>query len=334
MTWFASSFINAKNTEIIQRIKIIREGNQLGSVHIRGLLWYIKQKNKPDIIVDQFHGIPFYLPLVSRNVKVVGYIHEVARRVWFDNHLKFPLNYIFGLAGFIIEPLTFKLFYKNTPFITVSESTRDDLLTYGIETSNIYVIKNGVTTFKMSYKKSKAKTVMFLGALAKDKGIYDAIECFAKINKNEPDCKYWVVGRGSQQFIGELTKYAKKLGLDENIIFWGYVSNKKKFELLAKSHIMINPSEHEGWGLVNIEANAMGTPVVAYNVHGVKDSVINNYTGKLVCEGDIDSLATSAIALLRNKKEYYKYQQNALKWASKFSWEKSGKETLKVIENL
>ena len=85
---------------------------------------------------------------------------------------------------------------------------------------------------------------------------------------------------------------------------------------------------------MNIEANACGTPVLGYKVHGTKDSVRDGITGMLVEKGDYRGLAENAIKLVMNKEVYGKMQKNAVVWASKFSWDKATREGLELIESI
>ena len=167
--------------------------------------------------------------------------------------------------------------------------------------------------------------------MAKDKGVEDAIKTFAKMEKSEGGWQFWIVGKGSDQYLQELKEMCKGLGIKKSTKFWGFVSEQKKFELLARAHIFMNPSAREGWGLVNIEANAVGTPVVGYNVAGIKDSVKDGKTGILVAYGDVAALATRAMNLVGDAKRYEVYQKNCISWSNKFSWEKSTRESLKLI---
>src|SRR5258708_25107910 len=102
---------------------------------------------------------------------------------------------------------------------------------------------------------------MYLGALNIDKGIIDAIHIFSIINRKDPGWQFWIAGHGDSRIIERVKGLISSLGLTDKITFWGFVDEKKKFELLAKAHILLNPSIREGWGLVNIEANSAGTPV-------------------------------------------------------------------------
>jgi len=94
------------------------------------------------------------------------------------------------------------------------------------------------------------------------------------------------------------------------------------------------PSVREGRGLVATEASSVVTPVVAYDVHGLRDSVRNNETGFLVKNGKIEEMASRACEIILNKKLFDKLATNSLKWASNFSWDQTGKEFLEYIFNV
>lgn len=334
--WFASNFSRAKRVQKIDGVRIIRSGRQFFDVQIRAFFWFFFGRHpKFDLVVDQFHGIPFFTPLYIR-AKKLAYIHEVAKEVWRLNPWPKPLNLIPAFLGPILEPLIFKLLYKKVPFMTVSRSTKKDLTAWGIPLGNITIIHNGVNLNlpKLLPKKEKKKTAIFLGALTKDKGIEDAIKALGLINQTDPNWQFWVVGKGSPAYIRGLKKLAEDFKVLSKIRFWGYVSEKKKFELLARAHILINPSIREGWGLVNIEANASGTPVVAYDVPGCRDSVKNGKTGLLSKPGEYRSLADNSLKLVNNEDFYKEVRKNALSWSKKFTWQKAGRKSLKLIENL
>lgn len=336
ITWFTSSFDKAKREENIEGINFIRRGDEIFGVQIRAIWWYLFGDHKKfDIVVDEFHGIPFFTPLYVRSKKL-AWIHEVAKEVWLMNPLKFPLNVIYGVLGFIGEPLIFRLLYAHIPFMTVSNSTKEDLQRWGISKTMIYVINNGVTLDLPTKlpSKEKKKTIIYLGSIAKDKGIEDAIRVFAQINSKNPNWQYWVVGKADVNYLKVLQRLAKGLGVSRKIKFWGFVSNRRKFELLARAHILLNPSYREGWGLVNIEANAVGTPTVGYNVTGMRDSVIDGRTGILCKLGDIQKLAANCIDLLSVQNKYKTFHDNAVKWSRKFSWEKAGRQSFKLLNSL
>lgn len=329
---FSSFYTGAKEKETIDGVEIIRKGSHVFGVQIQALLWYLYATHPSfDLVIDQFHGIPFFTPLYVRTKKV-AFIHEVAKEVWKLNTWAKPFHIIPQIIGSLGEEWIFKIMYKNIPFLTVSESTKIDLMEWGIPEKNITIIHNGVrvphvTTFPA---KEKKKTVLFLGAIAQDKGIEDMLKIFSVIKKREQNWQFWVAGNCDPRYMKKLKQVAKQLGV-EDIIFWGYVSEKKKFDLLTKAHILLNPSIREGWGLVNIEANAMGTPVAAYDVPGCRDSVKNGKTGILVPLGEYSRLADEIIDLVIDNEKYEKFRKNAIMWSKQFRWEDSTQKSLTFL---
>jgi glycosyltransferase involved in cell wall biosynthesis len=335
--WFSSHFPEANRKDHIEGLTIIRYGYYAFGVQIAACIWYLLGKHpKFDLVIDQFHGLPFFTPLYVR-VKKLGFIHEVAREVWKLNPWPWPFNMLVSLLGTTFEPFIFRFLYNKMPFLTVSESTRDDLVTCGVPRENITVIHNGVKLDDMPIKippKEVKKTALFLGAISHDKGISDALRVFEEIKKRDQDWQFWIVGKASLEMEKFLNDQIYKRGLTDSTTYFGFVDNKKKFELLARAHIMINPSIHEGWGLVNIEANAVGTPVLAYDVKGVRDSIKNNITGVLVDKGRVEELAHAGIELLNDKSKYRKIQKVAIDRSTEFVWVNSKQKSVRFVEEM
>jgi glycosyltransferase involved in cell wall biosynthesis len=179
-------------------------------------------------------------------------------------------------------------------------------------------------------KKEDVPTVAFVGRLKRYKLPDHAIEAFYEIRKKVPDAKMWVIGDGYMR--EELEK--KYSDNNKNIIFFGKTGNELKYDLMGRAHLLLVPSVKEGWGLVVTEANAMGTPAIAYNVSGLRDSVTNGETGLLTAENTPQSLANSAISLLKDKELLSKFSINALNFSRTFSWENTADMFEKVILNI
>lgn len=335
VTIFTSFFPGAKNVDEIDGVNFLRSGSEAIGVKWKAFLWYISGAHeKFDLIIDEFHGLPFFTPLYVKSKKL-AFIHEVAKEVWKLNPWPKPFNLIPWIFGCIFEPLIFKLFYNNILFMTVSESTKLDLVKWDIPSKKITVINNGVNIIIKSdnYQKEKKKTIIYLGALTKDKGLEDAIKTFSILNQKQ-NFQFWIVGRGEEQYVKNQKLRIKNSGLNKKIKFWGFVDEQKKFELLSKAHILINPSIREGWGLTVIEAAAMGTPTIGYNVPGLKDSIINYKTGLLVNDRTPNNLAVRITELMNDTKIYKKMCFEAKKWSKNFNWKKSTKRSLGLIMNL
>lgn len=334
VTLFTSAFINCKKSEMIDGVNIRRCGRQIFGVQWEAFRWYqFGEHSEFDLVIDQFHGIPFFTPLYV-GIKKLAFIHEVTKEIWDLNPLPWPFNRITAFLGLVLEPLIFKLIYHRMPFITVSESTKNDLMKWGIQKKHIAIIYNGVNVpkFLRLASKEKKKTGIYLGAVNKDKGIEDAIDIFAEILERENDWQFWVIGRSNPLYLKKLKEQSKSLGIDKKIKFWGFVSEEKKFELLSRAHIAINPSIREGWGLVVIEAASVGTPTVGYNVAGLRDSIKNGKTGILCEKADPISCSEAVIDLMLYKNKYKELRKNCFDWSKQFDWDKSAGKSLQLIE--
>lgn len=329
---FTSYYIGAKREENIEGVNIIRRGAQFIGVQVEAFKWYLfGSHTKFDLVVDEFHGIPFFTPLYVRKKKL-AFIHEVTKEVWGLNPWPYPFKLIPAILGTIFEPLIFKIFYRNTSFMTVSESTKKDLTDWGINEKKITIVHNGINLPKKMNLPAKEpkKTIIFLGALSKDKGVEDAIKVFKYLYEKDQGFQFWVVGRSANDYLIKIKQLAKSLGVG-NIKFWGYVSEIKKFELLARAHILVNPSIREGWGLVVIEAAAMGTPTVGYDVPGLRDSVQNGKTG-ILSAAKSQSCSEEVLSLISDKEKYRTLSRNCIHWSKQFNWQKSARTSLNLIK--
>lgn len=331
---FTSYFKGASKHEIINGVKIIRRGGDVFDVQIRAFFWYLFDSHLDfDLVIDEFHGIPFFTPLYIRRKKL-AWIHEVAKEVWWLNPWPKPFNLIPGIVGSNFEYFVYKLLYSRIPFMTVSESTKEDLIEMSIPGDNITVINNGVNVLAAKAPKEKKNTLIYLGAISKDKGVEDAVKVFDLVNLKDKNFQFWIVGKGDSKYVSELKKVVGEFGISDKVKFWGFVDEQKKFELLSRSHILVNPSIREGWGLVNLEANSVHIPVLGYKVPGMRDSVVDGVTGILVAKKDYRALAKSALDLLANNKKYAKLKDGAFDWSKKFTWSESTKKSLKLITSI
>lgn len=334
VTLFAARFKSSLETEVIDGIKIVRQGFDYLGVQLFGYLYYRKNYSAIDLIIDQFHGLPFFTPLYAKK-PIIAVIQETAKQVWFLNPLPFPLNFIIGSIGFLLEPFFF-IPYKNVRFITGSRSAKEEVYRFGIPKDNISIVPHGVIVSSLTKKiiKEVIPTITYLGLISKDKGIEQAIEAFYIIS-DKGHYKFWIIGKAeTKEYSKKIEQKIKDLGLDEKITMWGYVNQEKKFELLKRSHLLINPSPREGWGLVNIEANAMGVPVIAYPSQGLIDSVAHLKSGIICKEKTPASLAENVVKALEDRQVYKRLQEGAIEWSQQFSWEKSCAQSLKIIEDV
>ncbi|MGH9927342.1 MAG: glycosyltransferase family 4 protein, partial [Nitrososphaeraceae archaeon] len=153
-----------------------------------------------------------------------------------------------------------------------------------------------------------------------------ALKAFSIIKRDIKDAKMWIIGDGY---------FRKKLESFESndVTFYGYVSNEKKYELLSRAHIILVPGVREGWGQIVTEANAMGTPAIGYDIPGLRDSIRHGETGITVMEKTPIAMAQQAISLLRDSDHLSKYSRNALEFSRQFSWDKTANLFEKVLNS-
>lgn len=336
VTLFTSFFSGAKREEVIDGIAIKRYGRQMFGVQWEAFVWYLfKAHEKFDLVIDQFHGIPFFTPIYIR-AKKLAFIHEVAKEVWSLNSWPKPYNLLPTIIGTILEPLIFKFFYRNTPFMTVSDSTKQDLILWGIQSQKIAVIHNGVIVPRklQLFQKEKEPTLIFLGAISRDKGIEESLKAFARLYSQNKKYKLWVVGKAEGNYLERLKILSNRLGIKKGVTFYGFVNETKKFKLLAKAHILINTSVREGWGLVVIEAASVGTPTLAFDAPGLRDSIKDKVTGLLCKRRDTDELANLIKETIEDKTLFNDLSKNAYAWSEKFNWDKSVALSLQLIKRI
>lgn len=329
---FSSYFHNSKKTEEIEGVKVFRDGNPdarhlFNSVHFKALLFYIKNRKNYDVVIDEIHGLPFFTPLYVGKKKV-ALICEVAGEIW-DKNFSFPFNII----GKLIERNYFAL-YRDIKFLTISESTKADLIKYGVKPQNIIVLPMGINIPEniALFPKEKSPTLIFVGRLMKAKGIEDAIEVCRLVKGKIPSIKLWIVGRGDKKYEQELKARVDEYGLKKNIKFLGFVDQKSKFEMLSRANLLIAPSIKEGFGLTIPEAGIVRTPSVAYNVNGLRDLIINRETGILV-KLNTKEMSKGVIELLEDNSLYKKVQSGVFQFSKKFNWNNTAKSALEAVSN-
>ncbi len=225
--------------------------------------------------------------------------------------------------------------YRNTPVITISESTKQDLLNLGFrETISILPVGISFKPLEQAPQKELNPTLIFVGRLRRSKRINHLIQALQVVRKQIPNIQLRIVGGGGKpRYEQKLNYLVRKWNLQNNITFYGYVDEQTKQDLIKQSHAIVVTSAREGWGIVVTEANALYTPGIGYNIAGIRDSIIDGQTGLLTKKNNPQLLSEVIVTLLSDKTLYLKLRQNALNKAKEFSWDRSAKETLAVLEN-
>lgn len=323
ITLFTSKFPGCSNEEIVDGIKIVRSGGRF-TVYRQAKKFYSKRFSHEgfEVIIDEINTQPFFAQKFAKNgEKVVALIHQLAREFWFYE-TPFPVSYI----GYHFLENRWLKQYVDVPTVTVSESTRQDLVSLGFK--HVSVVPEGLNfdPLKVLPEKDFEPIVVFSGRLKRAKRPDHAIKAFAIVKNKIPNAELWVFGDGP--FRQTLERIA-----GSGVKFFGNLNNFERRDLLGKSWVLIVPGVREGWGLNVIEANASGVPAVAYDAPGLRDSVRNQETGLLAENGNIKDLAEKTIYILSDNSLRKKLSLEALDYSKQFSWEKTADEFMKLITN-
>ena len=323
VVWISPEFPGCNREEICDGIKIIRRGGKISVYFWAFWMYMTKLTHDFDAIIDVENGIPFFSNLYADKMKIFLHLHHVHKEVWFKQE-KFPLS----LIGYLLETILIPILYRKNRVITISKSSAEDILKEKIIKIKPFIVNPGINFLNFKkFQKNDKPAVLFMNRIKKYKGVHILLDA-AHILKDD-DIEFWICGSGDD--LPAMKRYAKKNRLNK-VHFFGKVSELKKIELMQKSWVFVNPSFKEGWGIVNIEANYFGTPVIGSDVSGIRDSVKDGITGMLFKYGDYKELAKKIKIMIYNNKIRKKMSRVSSNWARKFEWDLKAREYLKIIE--
>jgi glycosyltransferase involved in cell wall biosynthesis len=314
--WFAGSFPGAPSEEMLDGVRIVRSGRPW-TVHWRAFRRYhAKLAEDFDMVVDEVNAIPFFTPLWAKKVPVVIFIHQLIREIWWYE-ARFPLSVI----GFLTEPLYLRC-YRNVPVLTGSESTREDLRRLGFRGSITMIPYGRESITDLLVTKPEEPHFLYVGRLVPSKRVEDVINAFAIFCESGEPAELCLLGSGAVPYVEELRNLVDRLGLAKLVRFVGHVSIETKHQEMAAAHMLLMTSAREGWGLVVTEANAFGTPAVAYDVPGLRDSIHHHETGLLVPPSP-RLLAEAMSRLWQDRALYKQLSDGAVAWSDAFSFDQT-----------
>lgn len=173
--------------------------------------------------------------------------------------------------------------------------------------------------------------LLFVGRLAKEKGVEYLIETMPKIIRKYPETKLLIVGFGPRRkFLG---RQVKELGLEKNVVLVGAIPNDQLPKYYATADIFISPSLSEGFGLVFVEALLSKTCVISSDLKSIGDIVKNEETGIQVNVKNSNLFAKKIIELIENKRKREKLARNGRDFVkNNYSWDIVAGKYLQVLE--
>jgi len=280
-----------------------------------------------DVVVEDLNKVPFFSP------------------GWVDPPVTLLVHHLFGTtafreASFPIAAATYLLempiarVFRDVPVAAVSPSTADDLERRGLRRDLIEIIPNGVDLEALTpgppEERFEEPTLLYLGRLKRYKRVDLVMQAVATLAERGVACRLLVAGQGDHR--EHLEAFRTSLGLEDRVEFLGFVSKERKLEVLRRSWVHVLTSPKEGWGISNLEAAACGTPTVASDSPGLRDSVVDGHTGYLVPHGKVSRLADRIGELFASERLRSDMGTQGREFAERFSWDASARIMEQFLE--
>jgi glycosyltransferase involved in cell wall biosynthesis len=327
VTLASSSFPGCKTVEDIDGMRAWRLGRlPFYYPRVAWTCWRETRRGRFDVVVECLNKVPFYSPVYSK-APVLALCHHLFGEVAF-RQVPWPAAAVVYGAELLIPPL-----YRVPPFVSISESSKTDLVRRGIAAERIRVSHCGIQRPALlpDIDTPRPQRVVYVGRLEAYKHVDVMLRAMAQLSGRFPAAEILVIGKGAAR--QGLEALAKELGIAERTRFTGFIGDDERDALLAGSRVCVCPSEKEGWGLTVIESNTLGTPVVATDADGLRDSVRDRETGFLVEMGDVDAFAARIGALLDDDELALRMSKAALAWSRTFDWEIATDEMARALED-
>ncbi|MFM2357844.1 MAG: hypothetical protein RJA61_581 [Candidatus Parcubacteria bacterium] len=236
-----------------------------------------------------------------------------------------------------------KSFSKARKVICVSGYTKRALEKIGI--TNTHVIHNGID-FNKFYQipvrsfDQRENVVLSVGALKHRKGQHVSLQAFANIAKKIKDVKYFFVGsQNDKTYFERLKKIVVGEGIEDRVEFFSSITDVELFDLYRKAKVFVLTSlseknNFEGFGLVYLEANASGVPVIGSYESGAEDAIKTGKTGLLAPQNDLSIIENSITLLLSNKDSWTRMNKEAVEWAKIHDINEIIKEYIKIYKEI
>ncbi len=323
VTLISSGWGGAEPGKSIDGIDVRRVGGRHSfALKGRGAVRRALAQDAHDVVVEDINKLPLYLANMTRLPFYAIVPHLFGTTAFREAAL--PIATLVWLAERPIPRV-----YRRAAFHAISHSTREDLISRGVPANGIRVIFPGVDadwfTPDETVQRFEVPTFLYVGRLKRYKGIDTVLQALALLRAEGIDVRLEIAGKGNDEH--RLKRIAGDLELGESVEFLGFVGEKEKRTLLRRCWALVFPSMKEGWGIANVEASACGTPAIASNSPGLRESVIDGETGVLVPHGDSRALADAMRRISQSLEAVAAFGRNGRRYAEGLSWDSAAKQT-------
>lgn len=276
---------------------------------IRLAIYLIFNTNKYDFINSHWTITSFAAVITKRfhKKKIITSLHGS------DIFLATKLPFIKNITKFILD--------NSDKIFCVSQAIKDQILLLGYKKNNIKVLPNGIDLKQFTKTTpSKKNQLLFVGSLTKNKSVDTLINSFQLIHNEFSDFTLQIIGNGPEE--NNLKRMCGELNLENKIYFLGSLNKDQVIDFMKSSYLLILPSIKEGFGVVILEAMAVGLPCIASRTGGILD-IVNESRGCLFDVGDSHQLYSCIKDLIVDKSKYEIISENCKLFVrNNYDWEK------------
>jgi glycosyltransferase involved in cell wall biosynthesis len=330
VTFVAAHYPGAKKEETLEGIKVVRLGG-IHSLWLQTFLYYVSQgRGRYDVVIAEGFGgsrIPRMAPLYVKEPIITEWhqIHRDLFAVQYPKILNGPLNLLERITAWVS---------RNTLVRAGTDDWQRAFPRIGFKPENVFVVPVSIRDDWLNQPKGTRPTeptILWLGKLRRYKCPDHAVQAMAAVVRQVKAARLVIAGRRDDVvYENDLRRMVQRLGLDGHVEFRFDLTELEKRRLMDESRIVVLPSTVEGFGIVVLEANACGVPVIAST--GVPEGAVQDHVNGLRYPfGDIHALGDRIVQLLQDDALYSRLSQNALKYAERFSWSRVGAEFERVV---
>jgi glycosyltransferase involved in cell wall biosynthesis len=291
--------------------RVVSAGGEFGH-YLRARTAFARQVGETDLLVEVCNGMPYLAPLWHHGptLCLVNHVHTDLWKMRFGGPLA-PAARIgrrlehWALAGAAAR--------HRSLLVAVSPSTAQALRAIGVERDRIRVVHNGVEEPEPLVRRSPEPLFVAVGRLVEYKRIDLLLRLWERV-RPVTGGRLVIVGDGPER--SRLEQLA-----GPGVEFTGHVSEAEKHRLLCEAWLLLHPSAVEGWGLVVTEAATRETPTIAFDVPGLRDSVVDGETGVLAQGESSFAAAWCTLALSGHRRELM--GKAARDRASRYRWHRT-----------
>ena len=303
--------------------RVIRKAGRYGVFPRAALAEVLGRHGSSDALVEIWNGMPFFSPVWARTPHVTWF-HHVHAEMW---NMTLPPR--LAVAGRTLEARIAPKFYRRTPIVTLSDSSKRDLVEdLGFADRMVHVVPPGIDPrFTPGGVRSDRPLVVAVGRLVPVKRFEVLVPILVELKRRVPDLEAVIVGEGYRR--DEIESQIHAYGAQDWITLAGRVEDDELISLYRRAWVLASASAREGWGMTLTEAAACGTPAVATRISGHEDALSEGESGLL--GANREELAAALGRVIGDESLRRRLTAGALEHAQRFTWENTAFGTLEVL---